>query len=203
MSTRRRDAGGTGWGRVLPILVVLVVLIVVVFQSDKSKHRYSANSLQSPVSADTDKWEVFFSPHGGCTDAIVDAISGAKRTVRVQAYSFTSWPIVEALIDAKQRRVDVQVILDKSNETARAAADDELLAAHIPTYIDAEHAIAHNKIMIIDGTTVITGSFNFTNAAEERNAENLLLIQSSELAERYTENWQEHKEHSLLQAYRE
>ncbi|HTR44450.1 MAG TPA: phospholipase D-like domain-containing protein, partial [Thermodesulfovibrionales bacterium] len=48
----------------------------------------------------------------------------------------------------------------------------------IPTYIDAQHAIAHNKVMIIDKETVITGSFNFTKAAEERNAENLLILKN-------------------------
>lgn len=66
----------------------------------------------------------------------------------------------------------------------------------IPVFIDAIHAIAHNKIMIIDDEIVITGSFNFTKAAEEKNAENLLVIKSKELAKEYIENWQKHKEHS-------
>jgi phosphatidylserine/phosphatidylglycerophosphate/cardiolipin synthase-like enzyme len=62
--------------------------------------------------------------------------------------------------------------------------------------IDVQHAIAHNKVMIIDGETVITGSFNFTKAAEENNAENLLVIRDKKLAERYERNWQEHERHS-------
>ena len=57
----------------------------------------------------------------------------------------------------------------------------------IPIYIDAEHAIAHNKIMVIDKETVITGSFNFTKAAEESNAENLLILSSKEVAKAYNE----------------
>ncbi|MHB8205269.1 MAG: phospholipase D-like domain-containing protein [Desulfomonilaceae bacterium] len=57
-------------------------------------------------------------------------------------------------------------------------------------------AIAYNKIIIIDGTTVITGSFNFTKAAEVRNAENLLIIRSPELAKSYIRNWERHREHS-------
>ena len=69
--------------------------------------------------------------------------------------------------------------------------------AGIPTYIDAKHAIAHNKIMIIDGTTLITGSFNFTKAAEERNAKNLLVVRgNAELVKKYIANFQEHLEHS-------
>jgi phosphatidylserine/phosphatidylglycerophosphate/cardiolipin synthase-like enzyme len=62
--------------------------------------------------------------------------------------------------------------------------------------IDAQHAIAHNKVMIIDGETVITGSFNFTKAAEENNAENLLVIRDREMADLYARNWQEHERHS-------
>jgi len=63
-------------------------------------------------------------------------------------------------------------------------------------YIDGSHAIAHNKIMIIDKIKIITGSFNFTKAAEEMNAENLLIISSKELANLYLDNWQQHKGHS-------
>ena len=66
----------------------------------------------------------------------------------------------------------------------------------IPTYIDSAHAIAHNKIMVIDRETVITGSFNFTKGAEEKNAENLLIIRSKDLAKPYMDNWNQHKGHS-------
>ena len=66
----------------------------------------------------------------------------------------------------------------------------------VTTYIDSRHAISHNKIIIIDKETVITGSFNFTKAAEEKNAENLLIIRNKKLAEAYIDNWNKHKEHS-------
>jgi TonB family protein len=69
--------------------------------------------------------------------------------------------------------------------------------------IDAQHAIAHNKVMIIDGETVITGSFNFTKAAEETNAENLLVIQDKRLASAYTKNCLEHEKHSEVYTGRE
>jgi phosphatidylserine/phosphatidylglycerophosphate/cardiolipin synthase-like enzyme len=67
----------------------------------------------------------------------------------------------------------------------------------LPVQIDDRHKIAHKKIMIIDGETVLTGSFNFTKAAEESNAENLLVIHSKDLAEKYTANWQAHAGHSV------
>jgi phosphatidylserine/phosphatidylglycerophosphate/cardiolipin synthase-like enzyme len=66
----------------------------------------------------------------------------------------------------------------------------------IPVFADGKHAIAHNKVMVIDGQTVITGSFNFTRAAEESNAKNLLVIRSPDLAAKYEKNYQEHLAHS-------
>jgi phosphatidylserine/phosphatidylglycerophosphate/cardiolipin synthase-like enzyme len=66
----------------------------------------------------------------------------------------------------------------------------------VPVLIDARHAISHNKVMVIDGETVLTGSFNFTKAAQDRNAENLLSIRDATLAAQYTQNWEAHRQHS-------
>jgi phosphatidylserine/phosphatidylglycerophosphate/cardiolipin synthase-like enzyme len=140
--------------------------------------------------------EIFFSPRGGCTEAVVNAINHATNNVLVQAYSFTSAPIADALVDAHKRGVEVQVILDKSQRTVKYSSADFVAHAGIPTFVDAKHAIAHNKIMVIDGYEILTGSFNFTKAAEEKNAENLLVIQDGPLSAQYAANWQNHLQHS-------
>jgi phosphatidylserine/phosphatidylglycerophosphate/cardiolipin synthase-like enzyme len=149
----------------------------------------------STVLADP-KIEVYFSPKGGCTEAVVDALSKAKSNVLVQAYSFTSPAIAKALTDAHRRGVKVEVVLDKSNRTDRYSAATFMQNNGIQTFIDDRHAIAHNKIIIIDAKTVLTGSFNFTKAAEESNAENLLVIDDVALAAKYMQNWQTHLAHS-------
>jgi phosphatidylserine/phosphatidylglycerophosphate/cardiolipin synthase-like enzyme len=140
--------------------------------------------------------QVYFSPNGGCTDAIIKEINQAKQEVLVQAYSFTSVPIAKALLNAHKRGVKIEAILDKSQRKEKYTSATFLANSGIPTYIDHKHAIAHNKIIIVDRTTVITGSFNFTKAAEEKNAENLLIITSADMAKLYLENWMEHKKHS-------
>jgi phosphatidylserine/phosphatidylglycerophosphate/cardiolipin synthase-like enzyme len=86
--------------------------------------------------------------------------------------------------------------LDRSQRTEKYSSADFVAHAGIPTYIDGRHAIAHNKIMIVDGNEVLTGSFNFTKAVEEHNAKNLLVFQDASLAVKYTENWRNHSEHS-------
>lgn len=147
----------------------------------------------------TDAIDVYFSPYGGATEAVVREIDGAKSEILVQAYFFTSKPIAKALVDARKRGVKIEVVLDKSQRSERYSSADFVAHAGIPTYIDTQHAIAHNKIIIIDKQTVITGSFNFTKAAEEKNAENLLVIKGNKpLAERYIKNFEEHKGHSEL-----
>jgi phosphatidylserine/phosphatidylglycerophosphate/cardiolipin synthase-like enzyme len=93
--------------------------------------------------------------------------------------------------------VKVRVICDKSQWTEKYSSATFFQNAGIPTFIDDKHAIAHNKVMVIDGRIVITGSFNFTKAAEESNAENLLIIDDAQLAQKYARNWQEHLEHSV------
>ena len=140
--------------------------------------------------------EVHFSPNGGCTETVVKELRAAKSTIRVQAYLFTSVPIAKALVDAHKRGVDVRVILDQSQRTDKYSSADFMAHAGILTLIDAKHAVAHNKVMVIDGETVVTGSFNFTKAADEKNAENLLVIRDKATAEKYASNWNIHAEHS-------
>jgi phosphatidylserine/phosphatidylglycerophosphate/cardiolipin synthase-like enzyme len=134
--------------------------------------------------------KVYFSPDGGAQDAVVGEINQAKSEILLQAYSFTSAPIAQALVNAHKRGVTITAILDKSNEKAKYSAATFLLNAGIPVYIDYRPAIAHSKIMIIDRATIITGSFNFTKAAEHNNAENLLVLKKDpQLVARYLQNF--------------
>lgn len=157
--------------------------------------------LTLPVSAEpfksTGTVDVFFSPDGGAAAAIVRELDTAKTEILVQAYSFTSKPIAKALLDAKKRGLKVVVVLDKSQRREKYSSADFVAHAGIATFIDDKHAIAHSKIMIIDRQTLVTGSFNFTKAAEERNAENLLVLKGNRpLVDRYLRYFEEHKGHS-------
>ena len=141
--------------------------------------------------------KVAFSPAGGDTQLVTDTIGKAKKKILVQAYLFTNATIARALASAKARGVNVRVILDKSQETDRYSAATYFKNHAIPVLIDDKHAIAHNKVMVIDGSTVITGSFNFTQTAETNNAENVLVIPCANLAANYARNWAVHAAHSV------
>ena len=139
----------------------------------------------------------YFSPHGGCTDAIVDELNAAQRTVELQGFSFTSRPIGSALVAAARRGVHVTVLLDAA-QTSEHRGEPQYIASHgVPVLVDSRHAIAHNKLILIDGRTLITGSFNFTRAAEEDNAENLLVLHDQpRLQAAYEDNCRKHLEHA-------
>ena len=150
-------------------------------------------SLLCPVFAGTftsdDRFAVCFTPAEKCRHDITHYIDNAKNTIEVQAYSFTSAPIAYALIRAQQRGVKVRVLVDK-DEFLNKSRLSLLLAHHVPVWLDDRVSIAHNKVMIFDRQAVLTGSYNFTNAAEYRNAENSLYLLVPSLAQRYYANWQ-------------
>ncbi len=156
----------------------------------------AAWAAQKPA-ASQDGISVYFSPDGGCTDAIIEEIGEATDSILVQAYSFTSAPIAKAILGAHQRGVKVKVVLDSSQRTAQYSSATFFFNQGVAVYIDASHAIAHNKLILIDDETIITGSFNFSRAAEERNAENLVVIEGKPtLMRAYKANFRNHLQHS-------
>ncbi len=84
--------------------------------------------------------------------------------------------------------VQVKILLDRSLKQ-KFSKLHELQRAKIEVGIDKVPSIAHNKVIIIDKKKVITGSFNFTAAADKRNAENVIVIDDAELADSYLQNW--------------
>lgn len=139
---------------------------------------------------------VFFSPKGGCTDAVIAAVNNARSRILVQAYGFTSVSIAEALIAAHRRGVVVRLVLDSEGRASQWNQGPACARAGIDVAWDAKHLIQHSKVMVIDDQVVVTGSFNFTKSAETGNVENLLLINNKTLAAAYAANWTLHRGHS-------
>ncbi len=147
--------------------------------------------------------QVAFSPGDNAGALVVDTIRQARRQVLVQAYSFTHRAIADALIAAHRRGVEVSVIADmEETRNLENSLIGDLAQHGVTVYLDGQHLAAHNKIMVIDPdlptAAVITGSFNFTHAAQYRNAENLLVLRGNPpLAQAYAANWRRHRTHSL------
>ena len=169
----------------------LAILSICGWQGDQVPVAHAQLEAPPPI-------RILFSPEHPCTDAIVEEIAAARQSVNVQAYRLTSAPITQALLAAHQRGVRVVILIDSEGATPGKYSDaTPFVNAGVPVLVDGEHTIAHNKVMILDGQTVITGSFNFTKQAPT-NAENLLIIRGvPELTAAYLGNFEQHMKHSV------
>jgi len=150
---------------------------------------YMSISEGSTFTAKTE-YQVCFTPYQNCMKKIVRLINHAKKSIFIQAYSFTAHPIAKALVRAKERGVEVRIIFDKSNFSGHFYSSSKYLIRHgIPSWNDSNLNIAHNKVIIVDQSIVQTGSFNYTYSAQKHNAENVLIIYNRKLAQRYLDNW--------------
>lgn len=119
---------------------------------------------------------VYFSPRGGAQAAAVAAIDGAKSKIIIQAFDFTSLVIRDAVVRALGRGVLVLLIVDQKNRTNPRSVVPALMRAGALVCVDHTNGFAHSKVMVIDSQIIITGSFNWSDAAESRNTDNLLLL---------------------------
>ena len=123
-------------------------------------------------------------------DVVLNAINGAHKTIYVAAYAFTSKPIAEALIAAKRRGVEVKIVADQVQNSGRYTAVTTTANLGIPTAINGDYKIFHNKFMVIDSECVETGSFNYSASAARSgssgNAENAIVICDQALAQKFT-----------------
>lgn len=172
----------------LIVVVIAVAVGVAIAQYARNNH---VDTAWTPKDS-----HVAFSPNGGCFDLLATEIRHAQKQILVQAYSFTSKPVAKELADAIHRGVKVRIIVDRGAMYDKSCVAMSVLSAGAELFVDGRHAIAHNKVMIIDSFIVVTGSYNFTDSAEKRNAENIISIADGDLAKTYEGNWLKHAEHS-------
>jgi phosphatidylserine/phosphatidylglycerophosphate/cardiolipin synthase-like enzyme len=140
--------------------------------------------------------EIAFTPGDAVDNLIIAAIDRAQTEILVHAYTFTHRRIAQALINARHRGVTVAVLADR--EQARAVPQNvlaQLANGGVEVWLDGNFAAAHNKVIVIDAglprATTITGSYNFTLAAQRSNAENIVVLHDNEpVARAYRGNWQ-------------
>lgn len=157
---------------------------------------FPAHAKQTTITSQT-TIEHGFSPDGSAEKLIISAINDAKQSIRVAAYAFTSPTVVDALLKAKKRGVDISVIVDHKQTIQMdtkgrgKAALNLLVNAKVPVKTLNTKNTQHSKYMVIDNQHVQTGSFNYSAAAARYNHENVILIRNHPtLAKHYLDNWQ-------------
>lgn len=148
----------------------------------------SSTYAQTPTQA-APQIKILFSPQDNCAQEIVSEIDKAKDYVYVAMYYFTSRPIAQALIRARDRGVDVKVCLDKEQPTYEYSKSRFLENEGINIKLIGGSGIMHNKFCIVDDRITLTGSYNWTARADLENDENLLVIESKQIAMIYKEQF--------------
>lgn len=134
-----------------------------------------------------------FSPEGSALRLVLQTVNEAQQSIRLMGYSFTSPEVARALVQAKRNGVDVRVVLDEhgNRTSASVAAMNTLVNAGIPVRTVSQFKIMHDKVIVVDGQTVETGSFNYTRAAARSNSENAVVLREvPDVAQQYLTHWQ-------------
>ena len=135
-------------------------------------------------------YKVGFSPKGQSLQIVLEGIAGARESIFVAAYSYTSKPISEALVAASKRGIKVFLVADEKSNSGKYTAVNFLANQGLPVRLNGNYAIMHHKFMVIDGRHVQLGSFNYSAAAVDRNAENVLfLMDVPGIAGEYLREW--------------
>jgi len=140
--------------------------------------------------------QVAFSPGGGAEALVLRTIGSARQSIRLLGYSFTAAPVARALVEAKQRGVDVAVAVDYKNNleedrTGKArTALNALVNASIPVRV-VRGITVHSKFIVVDGLTVETGSYNYSTKAARYEIENVVIVYGRpDVARPFVEEWQ-------------
>jgi len=143
------------------------------------------------LSLDNSRIETFFSPDDNTAVRIIELIHKAQESITFMMYSFTADDIADAILERSGAGVRVAGVFEESQYLANIGTEfDRLVNAGLAVRLDGNRRNMHHKVMIIDGTTVITGSYNFSQNAETQNDENTLIIHNPDIAALYTSEFE-------------
>jgi phosphatidylserine/phosphatidylglycerophosphate/cardiolipin synthase-like enzyme len=132
---------------------------------------------------------VFTSEDPALESLIIPMVRNANSSIRFLAFSFTDFPLADAMIQRSQQGVNVAGVIDKTQSGGQGSELGTLFCANIPVRQDGNPQFMHSKIIIIDDRYVITGSLNFSTSAEESNDENVIVIDNPDIARLYVQDF--------------
>jgi len=133
---------------------------------------------------------IFTSEDPALEQAIIPLVNSATQSIRFLAFSFTDYPLAEAMIKRSQNGVGVAGVFEKVGSDTDAAELDTLFCAQVPVRTDGNSSFMHHKVIVVDERYVITGSLNYSTNAEESNDENVIIIDNPEIARLYMQEFE-------------
>jgi phosphatidylserine/phosphatidylglycerophosphate/cardiolipin synthase-like enzyme len=134
--------------------------------------------------------EVYFSPQDGVAKDVLQRLAAAKRSIHFMTFSYTSSAIADAMVAQAQAGMPVRGVFERQNAGGTGSVFGRLRQGGVDVLEDGNCYILHHKVIVIDERTVITGSYNFTNSAENDNDENLVIVDDPNLARAYLDEFE-------------
>lgn len=160
------------------------------FVDDRFGDNVLAETPNPRVTMDGTPVDVYFSPDDGVQAILLDILTDAQESIYFMAFSFTADELGEVIRERAESGVTVAGVMDEEQVKSNQGTEFDLFRrAGLDVYIDGNPGQMHHKIMIVDESIVIVGSYNFTNSAETRNDENLLVIYNEEIAAQFIEEF--------------
>lgn len=145
---------------------------------------------QSVVINGTPIQVIFTSEDPAIEPAIIPIINSATSSIRFLAFSFTDFPLADAMIQRAKQGVDVAGVFDKTQAGGQGAELGTFFCAGVSVRNDGNKQFMHNKVIVVDERYVITGSLNFSTSAEESNDENVIIIDNPDIAQLYMQDFE-------------
>ncbi len=133
--------------------------------------------------------QVLFSAEDHVINNLIALVNDAKVNIRFLAFSFTDYPLAQAMIDRSKAGVDVKGVYETFGSNSSGSELDTFLCAGIPARQDGNGSFLHDKIIIIDNSIVVTGSLNYSSNADESNEENVVILDNAEIAALYLQEF--------------
>jgi phosphatidylserine/phosphatidylglycerophosphate/cardiolipin synthase-like enzyme len=157
------------------------------YEQQKFGTHATVGASNSRLTLDGVQVENYFSPVDGVMDKLIACVHGAQRSIHFMAFTYTDKSLAAAMIERTQAGVEVQGVIE--NRGASQGALVTLFCAKLPVRVDGNKYAMHHKVIILDGQTVITGSFNLTKSADDAHDDNVLVIHDAAVAAPYEQEY--------------
>jgi mitochondrial cardiolipin hydrolase len=135
--------------------------------------------------------KAYFSPGDDCLNHILELIDGCENSLDICVFTISDDRIKNALLNAHVENVAIRVISDNDKLKDEGSDIKELSQRGIAVKIDTTPYHMHHKFMIVDGKTLLTGSYNWTRSAARFNQENVLSMQDANVISSFQEHFDE------------
>jgi hypothetical protein len=150
-----------------------------------------------PLYSAASEVEVYFSLVDDPEQQIINYLDSAEKNIDIAMYYFTDSDLSHAVVDAIERGIKIRIYLDHSQVNAKYSSSRFFVKNGIPVKISSNNDIMHNKFAVIDNKIALTGSYNWTASASERNDENLVIIKDEQIAGKYSSRFEDFWTHEI------